>query len=338
MFENIPFGVYMPGDSPIHRLQARTKLLLLAWFVVWLVVADHRFWHFAPYIVMSCFALGSTLMAGLSLSMLWRRMWLIASLVIISDVVVLFYREGTKDKTLYAIGPWSVPANLLQNGLMVVALVFLALFALTWLRPLRIGRLKRLRRFFVFAVLACGIGLLVLANQQGPLVHLGPLAITNYGFWLAITITVLLLCLFVFSLLLTMTTSPAALVEGLSTLLAPLRRFKLPVDDFSLMALLALRFIPTLIEEVEQLIKAQSARGADIASGTLRERLQSMSILFSSLVQGVLRRAAELATALEARGYRSEGKQTPLYETSLGMTDYVVLAVVLLLSIGSLFV
>jgi len=131
-----------------------------------------------------------------------------------------------------------------------------------------------------------------------------------------------------------MTTSPIALIEGLTALLMPLRWLRLPVDAFALMTLIALRFIPTLIEEVEQLVKAQASRGADYTHGTLRERTQSVTALFVPLLQGVLRRAADLATALEARGY--DGKQTRLHEKRLGMIDYAVLGVVAMITVGSL--
>jgi energy-coupling factor transport system permease protein len=111
---------------------------------------------------------------------------------------------------------------------------------------------------------------------------------------------------------------------------------KLPVDDFALMALLALRFIPSLLEEVEHLVKAQMARGADPGHGTIRERLQSMAMLFVPLIRSVLRRAAELATALEARGYDIEGQQTPLHESSLGRRDYIALGFVIAVVAGTL--
>ena len=150
------------------------------------------------------------------------------------------------------------------------------------------------------------------------------------------TAFVVLLVLYACSLLLTMTTTPVALIEGLTMLLLPLRRLRLPVDDFALMTLLALRFFPTLIEEAEQLTKAQAARGADLASGTVRERLQSLATLFVPLMQGVLRRAADLATALEARGYEVEGRQTMLHETAFGKVDYVVLGMVVLVTVGAL--
>jgi energy-coupling factor transport system permease protein len=104
------------------------------------------------------------------------------------------------------------------------------------------------------------------------------------------------------------------------------------------MALIALRFIPTLIDEAEQLVKAQTSRGADLSEGTLRERMQSLAMLFVPFLQGALRRAADLATALESRGYEVEGKQTRLYERALGLVDYGVLGIVLVVTIGALVV
>jgi energy-coupling factor transport system permease protein len=189
-------------------------------------------------------------------------------------------------------------------------------------------------------VLLLLIALITLVLLSGPAasapLHIGPYLITYSGVWVLMTFFVALIVLYVCSLLLTMTTSPVALVEGLTMLLSPLRRLKLPVDDFALMCLIALRFMPTLLEEVEQLIKAQTSRGADMTRGTIRERLQSLAMLFIPLMQGVLRRAAELATALEARGYEVEGRQTFLHETSFGLADYVVLGGLVVVTVGAL--
>ena len=166
---------------------------------------------------------------------------------------------------------------------------------------------------------------------------LGPFVITDTGTWSLLSLFTVFLALYAFSLLLTMTTTPIALIEGMTLLMTPLRWLKLPVDDFALMALIALRFIPTLFEELGQLFNAQASRGADYTHGTLRERAQSLLALFVPLLQGVLRRAADLATALEARGYEVEGRQTFLHETSLQVIDYGVLVVVGMITAGSLF-
>jgi energy-coupling factor transport system permease protein len=137
-------------------------------------------------------------------------------------------------------------------------------------------------------------------------------------------------------MLLTISTTPVALIEGLALLLGPLRRLRLPVDEFALMTLLALRFIPTLTEEVELLIKAQTARGADFTHGTLGQRAQSLAALLVPLLRGAQRRAAELATALDARGYTVAGEQTMLHEGALAMADYLTIGVVVLVTVAGL--
>ncbi|GLV60236.1 hypothetical protein KDH_70560 [Dictyobacter sp. S3.2.2.5] len=220
---------------------------------------------------------------------------------------------------------------------------FAGVFGLVLLPPLRGWRkryfwLRFLHRLALLAVLGSLLFFWLTngyaANRP---MQVGPLIITQQGAWLTVVTFVAFCVLFVSSTLLTMTTRPVALIEGLTLLLSPLRRLKLPVDDFALMLLLALRFIPTLLEEADQLMKAQAARGADIMHGTARERFQSLAMFFVPLVQGVLRRASELATALDARGYQSEGPRTLLYEQPLGRLDYLVLGLVILVTTVPLF-
>ena len=91
------------------------------------------------------------------------------------------------------------------------------------------------------------------------------------------------------------------------------------------MTLIALRFIPTLFEEIEQLIKAQAARGASFSAGSPRERVRSVMALFVAFLRNTLRRASDLAIALEARGYQVDGRQTRLYEKRFTSADYLVL-------------
>jgi energy-coupling factor transport system permease protein len=160
--------------------------------------------------------------------------------------------------------------------------------------------------------------------------------ITYEGVWLEMSFFVVFLLLYALSLLLTMTTTPIALVEGMTILMTPLRWLRLPVDDFALMTLIALRFIPTLVDEIGQLTKAQTARGSNLSQGTLRQRLQSLAALFVPFIQGTLRRASELATALEARGYQFDGHQTSLHEKSFGLVDYVVMGTVAIVTVAAL--
>lgn len=336
MLGNISLGTYYPGNGLLHRLQARTKLLALFWIAFWLLIAARHRWHFAPFVVTLLLLCLATLLAGISLREIWRRMRWLIFLVIIGSVTTPFARGGDA-RVLSTIGPLITSYGSVQSALLVCCGLLLILLLASLMQGSALRWLKRRRRLFIMLLVIALIAFwLVSGSSPAHPFTIGPLMVTYGGVWLLVSVSVALLGLFAFSLLLTMTTTPVALVEGLTMLLAPLRRVKLPVDEFALMALLALRFIPTLIEEVEHLIKAQTARGADLSHGNMRERLQSLTMLFVPLMRSVLRRAAELATALEARGYDIEGRQTPLHESSLRARDYTALLIVACVTIGSL--
>lgn len=342
MLKNISLGIYYPGNSLLHRLQARTKLLVLLWLVVFLVIANHREWHFAPYIVVGMLIIAATALSGISFAHMWQRLWLLVLLAFLGSIANIFF-PSANDQALYAIGPFSISYMLLHGGILVYS-ILLALFILFLLLPIPVSRNFRQQRWLrytrtplVLLTLAALAILWFTRSASSSSFPVGPLLITRDGVWLEMTFFVVFLLLYALSLLLTMTTTPIALTEGLTILLTPLRWLRLPVDDFALMTLIALRFIPTLIEEIEQLTKAQTARGADLTRGTLRERVQSLAALFVPFIQGTLRRAGELATALEARGYQVDGHQTFLHEKPFGMVDYLVMGSVVLVTIGALF-
>ncbi len=340
MLKNIALGMYYPGKSLLHRLQARTKLLVLVWTALWLMIATSRVWHFLPYMVAVIFFCIAVACSGISPRQIWQRMWFLLLLVSIGGIQNLSSREGD-ERTFSTLGPWLTSYGVVQAVLLVAGIIMAILLFESLVPSLRMLRqqrwLKHLRIPLIFATIATGICFwLIAATPANQPFVLGPIRITYAGVWVLVSVFVALLVLYGFSVLLTMTTTPVALIEGMTILLSPLRRLKLPVDDFALMALLALRFIPTLLEEVEQLMKAQTSRGADVASGTIRERLQSLAMLFVPLMQGVLRRASELATALEARGYQSDGSQTFLYEKSFTRIDYAVLGMVVIATLGAI--
>ena len=332
LFRSIPLGVYYPGKSLVHRLQSRTKLLLIAWLVVWQVLAGHREWHFVPFIVLVILIGTSIACAGIPVREIWRRTWLIVLLFLLG-VGPLLPTTDVDPRILATLGPLMMTYGLARILLLVLGCVCALVYLSAWLPSLRAFWRKRWRKFFralslLAALLAFTLFWFIVGNTASQIFPLGPYIITYGGTWTFMSSFLVLMALLIFALVVTMTTSPVALIEGVTLLLSPLRRLKLPVDDFALMALLALRFIPTLVDETEQLIKAQSARGADLSSGTMLERLHSLSMLFVPLMQGSLRRAADLATALEARGYEADGKQTMLHETTFGKLDIVVIAVV----------
>jgi energy-coupling factor transport system permease protein len=164
-------------------------------------------------------------------------------------------------------------------------------------------------------------------------VPLGPIVVTYDGIWFVLSFTAIFLLLYLGSMALTMTTTPVALAEGMVLLLRPLRRLRLPVDEFGLMTLVALRFVPVLVQEAEQLIKAQVSRGADLTTGSLGARIRGIGTLLVPLVQGALRRAEGLASALESRGYGVTGEATLLHEGPLRVADWLTLVSVLGLTV-----
>ncbi len=345
MFQNIPLGTYFPGKSLLHRLRARTKLLLMLWLSIYFTIANQNFWDFTPHIVAVLLLFAAIAFSGISPGVIWRRMrWLVLlALIGIIPNVLFFGNSGTT--VLRTLGPWPLPYIVVRGILAGYGILF-ALFILFSLLPLPQVRAIQQRRWFkrirvLLIVLAIGAALLwwlTRGNAASSALPIGPIILTYDGVWAEVTIFVVFLTLFAFSILLTMTTSPIALIEGLTRLLAPLRWLRLPVDDFALMLLIALRFIPTLIEEVELLIKAQTSRGADYTHGSIRERLQSLIALFVPFISSTLRRAADLATALDARGYQTQGRPTLLHDTTLGIADYLVMLAVALITISILFI
>ncbi|WP_205176314.1 energy-coupling factor transporter transmembrane component T family protein [Bacillus pakistanensis] len=150
---------------------------------------------------------------------------------------------------------------------------------------------------------------LFFTKEGEELVRLGFFSIYEEGLRQGIFISLRFLYLILVTSLLTLTTTPISITDGLESLLNPLNKFKFPVHELALMMSISLRFIPTLMEETEKIMKAQTARGADFSSGPIKERLQAVVPLLIPLFVSSFKRAEDLATAMEARGYRGgEGR------------------------------
>ncbi len=170
-----------------------------------------------------------------------------------------------------------------------------------------------------------------------PLITIWKLTITNEGLKLAVSMAVRLTLLIIGSSVMTLTTTPNNLTDGMERMMRPLRIFKVPVHEVAMMMSIALRFIPILLEETDKIMKAQIARGADFESGNLIKRAKALVPLLVPLFISAFRRANDLAMAMEARCYRGgEGrtKMKPLvykkrdYLAYLCMTVYLVISVV----------
>ncbi|HEU0026722.1 MAG TPA: energy-coupling factor transporter transmembrane component T [Ktedonobacterales bacterium] len=276
MLDNLPIGSYLPGDSFVHRLRARTKLLLLCWLALSFFVANHKMFHYGIYGLALVLLVATLLSSGTSLRYLARRVRMVLILLAIGLPFILIWTTGP---TWRSFGPLTLPYLGVTLPIEVV--------------------------------------------------------VTYDGLWFSVSSTATFLMLYLGTMALTLTTTPVALAEAISLLLRPARRMGLPADEFALMSLIALRFVPTLTQEASQLIKAQVSRGAEFTTGSIAARIRGVATLVTPLTEGALRRAAGLAVALEARGYGATSEATLLHEGRLRLLDWALLIGVPLATIAA---
>lgn len=151
--------------------------------------------------------------------------------------------------------------------------------------------------------------------------------ITQEGVHTAVFMVVRIVCLIIGTSLLTYTTSPIDLTDAIERLLSPLKKIKVPVHELAMMMTIALRFIPTLIEETDKIMSAQKARGADMESGSLLQRARALIPILIPLFVSSFRRAEELALAMECRCYHGGEGRTRMKQLRTGAADYIAIAV-----------
>ena len=250
MIRDITIGQYFPGQSAIHRMDPRTKIILSILYIVMLFVADNM-WGLLLGVL---FGFAAYLISRIPVSMIWKSMKPVVPIVIFTAVLNLFLSTGD------------------------------------------------------------------------PLWQWKFLKITKEGIETAVFMSVRILCLIAGTSLLTYTTSPIALTDGIERLLSPLKKIKLPVHELAMMMTIALRFIPTLIEEADKIMKAQMARGADFESGNLIKRAKNMIPILVPLFVSAFRRADELAMAMESRCYHGGEGRTRMNVLKFGRGDGVAAA------------
>lgn len=252
VLRNVTIGQYLPGNSVVHRLDPRTKLLLSFAFIVVLFIVD-------GFLAYAFFGL----------------------------LVVLVARAAR------------VPLGMLLRGLKPLTFII---------------ALTVLLHFFT-------------TRGGTTLLHFGFLRIDSAGVLQGIFLALRLILLVTATSLLTLTTSPIALTDGLERLLAPGQRIGIPAHELAMMMTIALRFIPTLIEEAEKIMRAQLARGADFESGGILKRARSLLPLLVPLFISAFRRADELAMAMEARAYRGGTNRTRMKVLRFSKLDIWAVAV-----------
>jgi len=200
--------------------------------------------------------------------------------------------------------------------------------------------IKGMKAILFLLIITVGFNLFLTPGE--PVVAIWKLTITKEGIILAASMAIRLSFLIIGSSIMTLTTTPNNLTDGMEALLNPLKKIKVPVHEVSMMMSIALRFIPILLEETDKIMKAQIARGADFESGNLIKKAKNLVPLLVPLFISAFRRANDLAMAMEARCYRGGENRTKMKPLKYYKRDYFAYGIsfaylVLVISIGRFF-
>ena len=199
--------------------------------------------------------------------------------------------------------------------------------------PIRLY-LKSLKAILILVIFTSVLNIFYGTGE--PLWQWGIFRVTLNGILNSIFVSVRIVILILTTSILTFTTSPTQLTDAIERLLRPLAKLHVPVHEFAMMMTIALRFVPTLLEETDKIMSAQKARGADMESGGLMQRIKALVPVLIPLFVSAFRRAYDLATAMESRCYHGGEGRTKMKILKLGQTDWLILGTVLLFFAGYL--
>lgn len=259
MIKDITIGQYFPGTSPVHKLDPRTKIILVFVYVIALFLAK----NLASLSVGVGFLVIIYPISKIPYKMIFKSIKPIIPIIIITAVLNMFFIDGD----------------------------------ILW-------------QFWVFKI-------------------------TSKGILTGVLMCVRIICLIAGTSLLTYTTSPIALTDGIEQLFSPLKKIKIPVHEVAMMMTIALRFIPTLIEETDKIMSAQKARGADMESGNLMHRIKALIPVLIPLFVSAFRRAEDLALAMECRCYTGGEGRTRMHVLKYTVLD-IMSALIMLICISSI--
>ena len=248
MLRDVTLGQDFPGNTVVHRLDPRTKILLVVIYIVALFQAQSWIGYgLVTLVTLVCMAL-----SNIKPSSMFKGVKPMLFIIVLTALLNIFYTEGTPVRPGWII-TWEGIARAVQMMLRIILLI------------------------------------------SG-------------------------------TFLLTYTTSPIALTDGLEMLLSPLKKLKVPVHEMTMMMSMALRFIPTLIAETDKIMSAQKARGADFETGSLAQRAKALLPILVPLFVSAFKRADELAVAMESRCYHGGEGRTRMKQIKMCTRDYIALA------------
>lgn len=265
MIKDISIGQFFPGNSILHKLDPRAKIIILLVYIITLFLCK----NFFSLIVLFLGVIAAVLVSRISFRVILKGLKALIAIIVFTSLLQIFYnRDGD----------------------------------ILW-KPFE--------------------------------TH--DFAITTGGLYTALFITVRIVTLILASSLLTYTTSPTMLTDAIERLLSPLKVLHINVHSFAMMMTIALRFIPTLIEEVDIIMNAQKARGAGFETGSIKDRAKALIPVFVPLFVNSFRRAVDLAFAMECRCYSGDGKRTRMRIMKFGAADWLILCFSLMLTAGVIF-
>ncbi|MCX7715425.1 MAG: energy-coupling factor transporter transmembrane protein EcfT [Clostridia bacterium] len=259
MLKDITLGQYVPGESFIHKLDARVKIVLTFVYIIILFIIDQTI----NYALFTIFTAMLVFLSRVPIGFILKGLKPMLFILSFTAVINLFMTQGETIWSYHIVGSWS-------------------------------------------------------------------LEITKEGIVIAVLMLLRLLYLVIGTSLLTLTTSPLMLTDGIEKLLEPFKKIGVPSHEIAMMMTIAIRFIPTLAEETDKIMKAQMARGADFESGNIVRRAKAMIPLLVPLFVSAFRRADDLAVAMESRCYRGGDNRTRMKQMKATYRDAVAGAVVTL--------
>ena len=245
----------------------------------------------------------------------------------------IFHRADPRAKII--LGIFYIVAVFLANSIPSYIFLLVCSCLLVFISRIPLSIVLRSFRALIFIIAFTSIINLFWTTGEQPLFEFGFIHIYLEGILFAVKMIVRISSLLVgTSIILSYTTSPIALTDGLEQLLAPLKKIKLPVHEFSMMMTIALRFIPTLVEETDKIMNAQKARGADLSSGGLIRRAKALIPVLIPLFVSAFRRADDLAVAMECRCYHGGNGRTRMNVLHFGIADLVLFLGFILFTAG----
>ena len=254
MLKDISFGQFLPGNSIVHRIDPRIKLIFIFVYVIVIFITTNA----VSLLFTALILIGAFVVSEIPLRLMFKSIKGILPIILLTTILNAFYVKGDV------------------------------------------------------------------------LVKVWVLTITTQGLETAATICVRIILVIICTSLLTFTTSPIVLTDGLEKLLSPLKVIRLDVHSLAMMMTIALRFIPTLVEETDKIMSAQKARGADFESGSLTKRVRALIPILIPLFVSAFRRADELALAMECRCYRGGEGRTRMRQLKFISFDYMTIALMMI--------